>query len=145
MGECRLGLRVGSRLALFCSSELSQWVSHDDSTINIVSSVSVLLVLVLNMAGDHVLWWFMSICRCWKLGAWSASQAVTLGRDQWNQRHVSVRTTMMLMTTSRCRAMRLHCRTPSRQHWTTMIRPPLVSTLTVNSVSFQLIQTNLCL
>jgi len=52
-------LRVGGHLALSLHSsnepgELSQWPRHDDSTINIVIGISIILLLLVHPRGVHL-------------------------------------------------------------------------------------------
>ena len=53
------GLRVGGHLALSLHSsnepgELSQWLCHDDSTINIVVVIIIIIIIIIIIGKPHV-------------------------------------------------------------------------------------------
>jgi len=54
-----LGMRVGGQPALSLHSlnelgELSQWLCHDDSTINIISVIVVIIIITMSLQVDDV-------------------------------------------------------------------------------------------
>jgi len=60
----RLGLRVGGQPALSLQNEpgeLSQWLCHDDSTINIMSVIIIIIIITCNLAAPVPLG---SVIRC---------------------------------------------------------------------------------